>query len=149
MRSVQDIRSKNMAAVKAVNTSPEIHVRKLLHAQGFRYSLHNKNLPGKPDITLKKYKAVIFVEGCFWHGHDCPRFSWPKTRVDFWRNKIEGNVERDERNHNTLLNMGWRVGRVWECALKGKTKRPLDEIQTELYNWLNSDENEMVVKGRH
>ena len=149
MRSVQDIRSKNMAAVKAVNTSPEIHVRKLLHAQGFRYSLHNKHLPGKPDITLKKYKAVIFVEGCFWHGHDCPRFSWPKTRVDFWRNKIEGNVERDERNHNTLLNMGWRVGRVWECALKGKTKRPLDEIQTELYNWLNSDENEMVVKGRH
>jgi len=147
MNSIKKLRSKNMAAVKAANTQPEIFIRKLLHAQGFRYSLHNKKLPGKPDITLKKYKAVVFVDGCFWHGHDCPRFSWPKTRTEFWHKKISGNIERDRKNHIALLEAGWRVGRVWECAIKGKSKLDPQIIQTHLKNWLHSNLSELNIEG--
>jgi DNA mismatch endonuclease (patch repair protein) len=90
-------RSKIMSRVKGKNTKPELQVRSLLHRAGFRFRLSSKNVPGKPDIVLPKYKVVVLVHGCFWHGHDCYRFSWPKTRKAFWRKKIEGNRERDTR----------------------------------------------------
>jgi len=127
-----------MAAVKAKNTKPELMVRRALHARGFRYTLHRKDLPGKPDIVLPKYKAVIFVNGCFWHGHDCSAFSWPRTRADFWRNKIEGNIARDLRNEALLSESRWRVATVWECSLKGKTKRGISSVADEIETWLLS-----------
>ena len=111
-------RSRMMAGIKGKNTKPEILVRKALHAQGYRFRLHDKRLPGRPDIVLRKYKTVIFVHGCFWHKHDCKHFKWPKTRPDFWRKKIEGNVARDKRHQQELQELGWNVKVVWECELQ-------------------------------
>lgn len=128
-----------MAAVKGKNTKPELLVRRALHARGFRYGLHNKHLPGKPDLSLPKYGAVIFVHGCFWHAHDCPAFSWPKTREDFWREKISGNAARDAANIKALRARGLRVAIVWECAMKGKHKPAFDDIIDALADWLRSD----------
>ena len=133
-----EARRRNMAAVKGKNTKPELAVRRALHARGFRYGLHNKTLPGKPDLYLPKYRAVIFVHGCFWHAHDCPAFSWPKTREAFWREKIGGNAARDAANSAALRGAGLRVAVVWECTMKGKAKRPIDEIADALADWLRS-----------
>ncbi|WP_257254063.1 very short patch repair endonuclease, partial [Endozoicomonas sp. SESOKO3] len=113
------IRSKNMRAIRNRNTKPEILVRKLLHSRGFRFRLNVKTLPAKPDIVFPKYRAVILVNGCFWHGHDCPVFRWPKTRTEFWKEKITGNQQRDKRNLMNLQAAGWRVLTLWECALGG------------------------------
>lgn len=107
-----------MAGIKGKNTRPEIAVRKALHAAGYRFRLHRKDLPGKPDIVLPKYRTVIFVHGCFWHGHMCKNFKWPKTRPEFWREKIEGNVERDKRAVALLNNLGWNIVVVWECEVR-------------------------------
>lgn len=112
-------RSFNMSQVRSTNTKPELKLRKSLFAKGFRYSLHNKKLPGKPDIVLRKYKTVIFVNGCFWHGHDECKYSMlPKTRTDFWTNKISSTKERDLIKNQELKELGWKVITVWECALK-------------------------------
>jgi DNA mismatch endonuclease, patch repair protein len=108
-----------MRAIKSANTRPEILVRKALHAAGFRFRLHSKNLPGKPDIVLPKYRTVIFVHGCFWHGHDCKYFKAPKTRTEFWLNKIAKNKRRDKINADKLIELGWRVLVVWECDTRG------------------------------
>lgn len=109
-------RSRNMAAIKGANTKPELRVRSLLHSLGFRFRLHRKDLPGKPDIVLAKYRTVIFVHGCFWHCHDC---RWgnviPKTREDFWARKRQGTMERDSRNIRALTAAGWKVLVIWEC----------------------------------
>lgn len=125
-------RSYNMSQIKSKNTKPEIKLRKALFAAGFRYSLNSKKLPGKPDIVMKKYKTVIFVNGCFWHGHEnCRYFVMPKTRTEFWEGKINGNRERDQRNIVLLQEAGWNVITVWECKLKknnfGETVRLLME----------------------
>ena len=101
-----------MAAIRRADTKPEMLIRRGIHAHGFRYRLHDRKLPGRPDLTLSKYNAVIFVNGCFWHGHDCPMFRWPATRQEFWRDKITGNMERDTRNIAALLSSGWRVALV-------------------------------------
>ena len=138
-RHTPDARRRNMAAVKGKNTKPEMAVRRALHGRGFRYGLHNKTLPGKPDLYLPKYGAVIFVHGCFWHAHDCPAFSWPKTREDFWRAKIGGNAERDKANIDALLSRGLRVAVVWECAIKGKNKRSPEAVADDLSLWLRGD----------
>jgi len=106
-----------MAAVKGKDTKPEIAVRRALHAAGFRFRLHAKSLPGRPDIVLPKHRAAIFVNGCFWHGHECDRFRWPKTRRKFWAEKIAGNRARDARNLEELSRSGWRSLTIWECAL--------------------------------
>ena len=112
-------RSYNMSRIRGKNTKPEMLVRKYLFAHGFRYRLHSKNLPGKPDIVLPKYKTVIFVHGCFWHMHqDCKYFVVPKTRTDWWLNKINGNKANDAKKEQALEQAGWKVLIVWECALK-------------------------------
>ncbi|OUS07870.1 very short patch repair endonuclease [Rhodobacterales bacterium 52_120_T64] len=114
-------RSLMMSGIRGKNTKPEIQIRKMLHAAGFRFRLHRKDLPGKPDIVLPRYKVAIFVHGCFWHGHDnCHLFRLPKSRTEFWEAKISGNIARDKLKQEQLLSEGWRVLLVRECALKGK-----------------------------
>ncbi len=113
-------RSYNMSRIKGKNTRPEVLVRKYLHSQGFRFRLHDKSLPGKPDIVLKKYKTVIFVNGCFWHGHQgCKYFTLPKTRTEWWKDKIYKTKERDKKKIIELEKSGWNVITVWQCQLKG------------------------------
>ena len=112
------VRSKNMSHIRSKDTKPEITVRKYLFAKGSRYRKNVKELPGCPDIVLPKYRTVIFVNGCFWHKHDCSRFVWPSSNTDYWRSKIEKNVERDKENKEQLNKNGWKVLVVWECQLK-------------------------------
>jgi len=105
-----------MAAIKGKNTKPEVRLRSSLHKRGFRYTLHDKKLPGKPDIVLKKYKTAVFVNGCFWHGHEnCKHFRLPKSRTEWWKAKIEGTKVRDAVKSQQLLDVGWQVVTVWEC----------------------------------
>lgn len=132
-------RSRMMSGIKSKNTKPELTVRKELFHRGFRYRLHDKKLPGKPDIVFYKYKSVIFVNGCFWHKHDCKLFTWPKSNQDFWEQKISGNVERDKRNHNLLIKNGWRVKTVWECAFKGKNSNEIGKEIDKLSKWLKNN----------
>jgi DNA mismatch endonuclease, patch repair protein len=106
-----------MSGIRGKNTKPEIVLRKLLHAEGFRFRLHT-GLAGRPDLVFPKWNAVIFVHGCFWHRHGCSIFKWPSTRPEFWRTKLEGNAARDAKNIIKLMEEGWRVGVVWECSLR-------------------------------
>ena len=115
-------RSEIMSRIKSKNTKPEILVRSYLHREGFRFVLNKKDLPGKPDIVLPKHKTCIFVNGCFWHAHDCKNFKMPKTNVDFWKDKFQNNKKRDKRKSRQLRNSGWRVLTVWECEVR-KNKR--------------------------
>lgn len=121
---ISDARRRNMAAIKGKNTSPELVVRRLLHSAGLRYRLHDKRLPGKPDIVIKSLKTVVQVHGCFWHHHDCPNSVWPKTRKVFWREKIMGNVRRDRANSLALTHLGWKVVTVWECETRRANRVP-------------------------
>ncbi|HEL3255933.1 TPA: DNA mismatch endonuclease Vsr [Stenotrophomonas maltophilia] len=114
-------RSAQMSRIRGSNTKLEVLVRKALHARGLRYRLGGAKLPGRPDIVLPKYRTVVFVHGCFWHGHDCPLYRLPKTRPEFWADKIGKNRTRDQRVTSELEAMGWRVLTVWECSLRGKT----------------------------
>lgn len=114
----KEVRSINMSHIRSTNSKPEEIVRKYLFAEGFRYRKNVKKLPGCPDIVLPKYKTVIFVNGCFWHKHDCPRFVWPSSNQDYWRPKILRNVERDNQSRKELETLGWKVITVWECELK-------------------------------
>jgi DNA mismatch endonuclease (patch repair protein) len=116
-------RSEIMSKVRSKNTKPEETVRKFLFANGFRYRKNVKELPGKPDIVLPKYKTVIFVNGCFWHGHDCPKGKLPSTNESFWREKIGGNVKRDLKNYDLLKQRGWNVIIVWECEINSKSAK--------------------------
>ena len=116
-----ETRKYNMSRIKGKNTKPEEIVRKYLHAQGFRYRKNVKDLPGKPDIVLAKYKTVVFVNGCFWHHHNgCRYFKWPESNAEFWRRKISENEKRDLKNYDKLESLGWNVLVVWECDVKGK-----------------------------
>jgi DNA mismatch endonuclease, patch repair protein len=129
-------RSYNMSQIKGKNTKPEMLVRKFLHANGFRYRLHVKNLPGKPDLVLPKYKTVIFVHGCFWHGHEgCKYFVLPKTRTEWWLNKINSNTANDKKAINVLKRDGWKIVILWECNLRNKT---LQKTLSLLYKKLSS-----------
>lgn len=114
-----EVRSYNMSRIKNKNTKPELIVRKFLFSHGFRYRINDKKLPGKPDIVLTKYKTVIFVHGCFWHGHEgCKYFVIPKTRTEWWLNKINGNKQKDIENFNKLRSFGWKILTIFECELK-------------------------------
>ena len=117
----KEVRSRNMSHIRSTNTKPEEKVRKYLFSKGFRYRKNVRTLPGCPDIVLKKYNTVIFVNGCFWHKHDCPRFVWPSSIAEYWIPKIKRNVERDKKNTQLLRDMGWNVLVVWECQLKKKS----------------------------
>ena len=129
----KEVRSMNMSHIRSKNSKPEELVRKYLFSKGFRYRKNVKTLPGCPDIVLPKYKTVIFVNGCFWHKHDCPRFVWPSTNEEYWRPKIMGNVERDKRNLAELQQLGWTVLTVWECELKKKViDATLDQLAKRL-----------------
>ena len=114
-----EVRSYNMSRITSKNTRPELLVRKYLFSLGLRYRLHNKNMPGKPDLTLAKYKTVVFVNGCFWHGHKgCKHFTMPKSNIEYWKTKIERNIVRDQKNKSSLENAGWNVEIIWECELQ-------------------------------
>ena len=137
-----------MAGIRGKNTRPEILVRQLLHRIGFRFRLHARDLPGRPDIVLPKWRAVIQVHGCFWHGHDCHLFRLPGTRRAWWEAKIAGNRARDALARTALAELGWRQLEVWECALKGRTRLPVDGISTRLSSWLKGDRTSDEISGR-
>ena len=130
------VRSQMMRSIKNKDTKPELLIRKALHVRGFRFRLHVKKLPGCPDIVLPRYKVVVLVNGCFWHGHHCCLSQTPKTRQEFWLCKISNNMSRDRLVHEQLRIAGWRLGVVWECAIKGRAKQNLDSVIDDLENWL-------------
>lgn len=126
-------RSWNMSRIKGRNTGPELRLRSLLHRAGFRFRLHAKDLPGKPDIFLPKYRTAIFVHGCFWHRHEgCRNATTPSTRAEFWQEKFDGNVERDRRNRAALETAGWTVITVWECDLKADADQIVQQLSIEI-----------------
>jgi len=129
-------RSEIMSKISGRETKPEILVRKFLFANGFRYRKNDKRYPGKPDIVLPKYKTVIFINGCFWHGHNCPAGKLPAMRKEFWKNKIKGNIERDKKNKTELEKQGWQVITIWQCKLKNKgiREKTLNELVNTLHN---------------
>ena len=136
-----------MAGIRGKDTKPELLIRSALHRAGFRFRLHQTSLPGKPDLVLPRYRAAIFVHGCFWHGHDCHLFRWPATREAFWREKIGGNIARDSQQMADLAGAGWRVAVVMECALKGRTRLSFPDIVETLGLWLKSDEKVLEIQG--
>lgn len=132
-------RSLNMSHIKSKNTSLEILVRKKLFADGFRYKINDSSLPGKPDIVLPKYHTVIFVNGCFWHRHNCKLATIPKTNTEYWINKFKKNEENDEKNYRLLRNYGWHVIVVWECEIKEDIDKLISTIEEELRDYLLYD----------
>ncbi len=131
-------RSQVMARVRSRDTKPELLIRKGLHARGFRYRLHVKELPGKPDLVFPRYEAIIQINGCFWHGHSCPQCRMPSSNAEYWNRKIARNVERDISNRQSLLDAGWRVLTIWECALTGKSKLEFNQVVALASEWLLS-----------
>ena len=140
-------RSRMMAGIRGKDTAPEMLVRRGLHAVGLRFRLHATGLPGKPDLTLKRFHAAIFVNGCFWHHHDCHLFKIPATRTEFWKQKIEQNVVRDSLAQQQLQEMGWRVLIIWECALKGRSRLAPDQVIERTRTWLTGSESTGQVRG--
>ena len=140
-------RRLNMSRVRGRDTKPEMIVRRGLHARGLRFRLHCKDLPGQPDLVFPKYRTAVFVHGCFWHAHDCPMFKWPQTREEFWREKISKNLERDKRTISRLKDQGWRVLTVWECALKGPGRCPLDDVLQRCEDFMRDTTQEADVIG--
>ncbi|WP_222877136.1 very short patch repair endonuclease [Terrihabitans soli] len=143
----QHTRSRMMSGIRSKDTAPELAIRRGLHARRFRYQLHRRDLPGRPDLVFPKHRAVIFVHGCFWHGHDCNLFKWPSSREEFWHSKITGNVRRDFESVATLKCSGWRVLTVWECALKGRGRQSLYDVLAQIEAWLKSESAEEVIRG--
>jgi len=141
-------RAEMMSGIGPKDTNPELQVRKLLHHAGFRFRLHRKDLPGKPDIVLPKYGALIQVHGCFWHRHLRHLFKWPTSREEFWRSKLEGNAQRDLRNRQKCKELGWKTLVVWECALKGTNRLPEPELAFMLEAWLINDPHDAEIGGR-
>lgn len=139
-----ETRSKMMSGIRGKDTKPELEIRQSLHQRGIRYRLHDEKLPGKPDIVLKKYNAVIFIHGCFWHRHNCHLFKWPKTRPEFWKQKINRNHENDTTALEGLQSAGWRVCIVWECSIKGASKN-ISKVSDAIMNWLQSNKSLLEI----
>ena len=140
-------RSRIMARVQSRNTGPELILRRALHARGLRYKLHDSALPGRPDLVFPRFRAVCFVHGCFWHRHEgCRRTTTPATNREYWERKFEANVRRDRNHRAALLDAGWRVGVIWECALR--PKRRLEEVAVGVEEWLKGRGEEFVVERR-
>lgn len=133
-------RSRYMAGIKSKDTLPEVRIRKELHQRGYRYRLHSGKLPGKPDVVLKKHRAVILVNGCFWHMHGCKLFKLPQSRTEFWKEKLESNVKRDQRNQVLLNQEGWRVFVIWECGVKSKKQLVVEQAVDAFEAWLGTYE---------
>ena len=142
-----EVRSRMMSRIRSKDTLHEVKIRKALHAGGFRYRLHRRDLPGKPDITLPRYRATIFVHGCFWHGHDCHLFRWPTTRPEFWADKIGKNKQRDRQVRTVLRGSAWRCLIIWECALKGKYKLEFDDLISRVKVWATGSSDECEIAG--
>ncbi len=143
-------RSRMMSGIRGKNTRQEVEIRKRLFALGFRYRLHDKKLPGKPDLVLPRYNAVIFIHGCFWHAHDCYLFQLPASRKAFWKKKLLGNKKRDQANIEKLKGLGWRVLIIWECAFRavGKNRTAeLDRIAAKAAQWLRSGRQHREIRG--
>ena len=139
-----ETRSRMMSGIRGANTKPELNVRRRLHAAGFRYGLHRKDLPGRPDLVMPRHDAVILVHGCYWHRHPgCRLATTPSTRTDFWTAKFTANQERDQRNIAELRDRGWRVAIVWECEVR--TATDADEAVSELIAWLLSDRDQIEI----
>lgn len=137
-----------MSGIRGKDTKLEMLIRKALHKRGFRYLLHDDRLPGKPDLVFPKYKAIIMVNSCFFHGHDCHMFKWPATRPDFWKKKISGNQARDAKVLDQLSSMGWRVCTIWECAVRGKERLPLDDVISTVAAWLTKGTKSREIRGK-
>lgn len=140
-------RSDVMSRVGSKDTKPELLIRKGLHARGFRYKLHSKGLPGKPDLVFPRYRSLIFVNGCFWHGHCCNLYRFPKSNTKYWEEKIKKNVERDSSNISYLSDAGWRILIIWECATKGKARLPLEYVLNTASEWLLSEKPNCEIAG--
>lgn len=139
-----------MAGIRGKDTRPEMILRRGLHARGFRFRLHDRRLPGSPDLVFPGRRAAVFVHGCFWHGHACPLFRLPATRQEFWRAKIEGNAARDKAAEAALLADGWRVFTIWECALKGRGRLPAETVLDRAAEWLvNGAAHEEIAGGAY
>ena len=143
----RETRSRMMRGIRGANTKPEMNVRRRLHAAGFRYGLHRKDLPGRPDLVMPRHDAVVFVHGCYWHRHTgCRLATTPSTRTDFWMTKFAANRERDRRNISDLRDWGWRVAVVWEC--KVRTNSGADSAASALIEWLLSNEQFIEIPAK-
>ena len=140
-------RSRMMSGIGTKNTKPELIVRHLLHQIGFRYRLHRSDLPGKPDLVLPAYDVAVLVNGCFWHGHGCHLFKWPKSNRAFWKKKLGGNRDRDARVQRELRQLGWHVMVVWECATRGKTVAQLESLGNRMAVWIEADTQRYRLKN--
>ena len=136
-----------MSGIRGRDTKPELRIRKALHARGFRYRVHQTRLPGKPDIVLPRFRAVVLVHGCFWHGHDCPLFRLPGTRTEFWRDKIARNQARDREVALALRDAGWRCATVWECSLRSPQRLDFDMLIDGLCEWLHNCQVDLELRG--
>lgn len=140
-----ETRSRMMSGIRGKNTRPEMTVRSFLHRNGFRFRLHGPDLPGKPDVVLPRWHVVVFVHGCFWHGHmGCRYFKLPKTRADFWKTKIDGNAQRDALAVDRLREAGWRVVTIWECSLRDHQDQALEE----LFQFIRSERSLLEIISR-
>ena len=142
-------RSKMMSRIKSKNTKIELIIRSGLHRRGYRFRLHRRSLPGKPDLCLPKYQAIIFIHGCFWHMHGCHLTTIPKTRPEFWRNKLSSNRKRDLTHGRNLGILGYRVLTIWECALRKKSNEEIENVLDHVVEWLkgSSSQNQIPSKA--
>lgn len=140
-------RSRMMSGIQGRDTKIEVAIRKALHVRGLRYRTDVRGLPGRPDIVLTRWQAAVLIHGCFWHAHDCGLCRIPATRPDFWREKLEGNAARDARNTTALLDAGWRVATVWECALRGKGPQALIDVADRLAMWVRGEDRMIELRG--
>lgn len=142
-----DVRSRMMAGIRGRDTRPEKLIRSGLHGMGFRFRLHPANVPGRPDLIMPKYRAAIFIHGCFWHGHDCPLFRMPGDNRSFWETKIAANRARDEEVSRLLCELGWRQLTIWECAIRGTGQLGLEEVLRRSAAWIRSWQREASIRG--
>jgi DNA mismatch endonuclease (patch repair protein) len=140
-------RSRMMSGIRGSNTKIEMLVRRALHARGLRYRLHSRKLPGRPDMAFASARAAVFMNGCFWHGHDCPLFRLPGTNTEFWRSKIDGNRARDVRSLEALHSQGWRTAVVWECAMRGRPVADFEHLIAGLEAWLRTGMGNIERRG--
>lgn len=139
-------RSRMMSKIAGSNTRPEKAVRSALHRRGLRFSLHRKDLPGKPDIVLPAFKTAVFVQGCFWHCHDCEYFRLPKSNRKFWKSKLAANQQRDQRNIKDLCDLNWHVAIVWECCIRGQTSESVEQSMDKLATWIRRSKFRRRIK---